>query len=47
LDNYINFGGEEHFEEMVLALRRECSGAAGTVEKYQDGEYKMDNIRKE
>ena len=40
LDNYIAFGGEEHFEEMVLELRDQCSGQdVGGVEKYQRGEY--------
>ncbi|KAG7354551.1 SET methyltransferase domain containing protein [Nitzschia inconspicua] len=34
-DNYMNFGGDEYFEEMVLSLRDECSGTLGLVEQYQ------------
>ncbi|KAG7351434.1 SET methyltransferase domain containing protein [Nitzschia inconspicua] len=34
-DNYMNFGGDEYFEEMVLSLRDECSGSLGLVEQYQ------------
>jgi hypothetical protein len=43
LDNYIFFGGKEHFVQMVLDLRRECSGEAGNVEKYQHGKYEIEN----
>jgi hypothetical protein len=44
LDNYISFAGEEHFVDGVLDLRRECTGEAGNVEKYQHGNYKIENI---
>ncbi|KAG7351518.1 hypothetical protein IV203_010878 [Nitzschia inconspicua] len=36
-DNYMSFGGESHFQEMVETLRQECSGSFGMVEKYQMG----------
>jgi hypothetical protein len=34
-DNYMNFGGDEYFEEVVQNLRYECSGGVGLVEQYQ------------
>jgi hypothetical protein len=34
-DNYINYGGDEFFPEMVQELRNQCSGELGLVEKYQ------------
>jgi hypothetical protein len=34
-DNYMNFGGDEYFVEMVHSLREQCSGGLGLVEMYQ------------
>jgi hypothetical protein len=36
-DNYLSFGGDDYFEEMIIDLRRECSGEPGIVEQYQRG----------
>jgi hypothetical protein len=37
-DNYLSFGGDSQFKEMVQMLRQECSGSFGMVEQYQKGE---------
>jgi hypothetical protein len=37
LDNYLSFGGDVFFREMVETLRNECSGSLGIVEQYQQG----------
>jgi hypothetical protein len=37
-DNYMTFGGDEHFKEMILTLRKECSGLPGMVERYQNSD---------
>ncbi|KAL3906804.1 MAG: hypothetical protein SGILL_009125, partial [Bacillariaceae sp.] len=37
-DNYMNYGGDEFFAEMVLSLRNECSGGLGLVEQYQSNQ---------
>jgi len=34
-DNYIGFGGDTAFIEQVTELKRDCSGALGTVEMHQ------------
>jgi SET domain len=34
-DNYMSFGGDTYFREMVEMLRQECSGSSGMVEQYQ------------
>jgi hypothetical protein len=34
-DNYMSFGGDLFFREMVETLREECSGSLGMVEQYQ------------
>ncbi|KAL3905953.1 MAG: hypothetical protein SGILL_009470, partial [Bacillariaceae sp.] len=34
-DNYMSFGGDEYFVDMVEQLRQECSGMLGMVEQYQ------------
>jgi hypothetical protein len=34
-DNYMSFGGDQYFAEMVETLRQECSGSLGMVEQYQ------------
>jgi hypothetical protein len=47
LDNYMNFGGDEYFEEMVLSLREECSGGLGLVEQYQSEASPRGKKRKE
>jgi hypothetical protein len=39
LDNYMSFGGDEYFMEMIEDLRVECSGGSGVVEQYQQGLY--------
>ncbi|KAG7341710.1 hypothetical protein IV203_023663 [Nitzschia inconspicua] len=45
-DNYMSFGGESHFRQMVETLRQECSGSFGMVEQYQKGRAVVSDIRK-
>jgi hypothetical protein len=44
-DNYMNFGGDEFFVEMVLSLREQCSGGLGLVEMYQRQQKSRDGAK--
>lgn len=44
-DNYMTFGGDHYFQEMVEMLRQECSGSLGMVEQYQQGEHVVTETR--
>lgn len=35
LENYLSFGGVEHFKEQVMVLRDQCLGALGEIELFQ------------
>jgi hypothetical protein len=34
-DNYLSFGGESQFAQQVMALREQCGGVPGEVERFQ------------